>query len=149
MHHDDKELKRENAIRRLFAEGLRCGRDNLQNSKSSTLGRWGDPAGIAIASFFKCWDYEDCLELKFVVGFTVLVAKNVVEHCQKDLKKLLGITPEEAIKDLENMLVQLESYKCDEDCSKILHILDDIIDKYIFPKEFYKNEAVSILDCCS
>jgi len=80
----DKLDKRETAIRRLFAEGLKCSPDTLQEFKSSMLGKWGDPAGIANATFFECDnDFEECLKLKYVVGYTILVVQNIIGHCEK------------------------------------------------------------------
>ena len=169
---------RELAIRRLFAEGLKCSPDSLQEFKSSILGRWGDPAGIANADFFDCFDhYMHCLDLKYVVGYTILVVQNIIEQCRKDIRQLLlsaleilddywqninfnnapckdistlldEVIRRAILKELENLLLQLETYRCPQDCEKILQLLDEIIDKYIFPPEFYKDNPKTILDCC-
>jgi len=146
---EDKPLKRETAIRRLFAEGLKCCPDNLQEFKSSMLGRWGDPAGIANAGFFEyCRDLEDCLDVKYVVGYTILVIGNVINQCKKDIREILSLKEEDIFRELETMLQKLDNYRCPEDCKKILQLLDEIINKYIFPPEFYKNSSITILGCC-
>jgi len=148
---EDRAHLRETAIRRLFAEGLKCSSDSSQQFRASILGMWGDPAGIAKASFFECIseDKVDCLALKYVVGYTLLTAKNILEHCAKDIEKLLGESLNYLLKHLDNTFHRLESCRCSEDCEKILKILDEIIEKYIFPEEFYKDESKSILGCCN
>jgi CRISPR-associated Csx2 family protein len=50
---------------------------------------------------------------------------------------------------LDNTFHRLESCRCPEDCEEILKILDEIIEKYIFPEEFYKDESKSILGGCN
>ena len=150
----DKGLNRELAIRRIFAEGLSCSPDSLR-PKLTILGRWGDPAGMADASFLsECtlierntensWYKEKCIELKYLVGYTILVIKNIIESCEKKL----DFTYEESSKELDDKLSLLENYKCPNDCNKILSILDELINKYIFPEDGNKEEA-HILDCCS
>jgi len=67
---------------------------------------------------------------------------------KKNIKKIFSLTKEEILQKLEAMLQQLDNYRCPQDCEKILQLLDEIIDKYIFPPEFYKDDIKTILDCC-
>ncbi len=140
--------RRENAIRRLFAEGLKCCPDFLQNFNGNVLGVYGDPAGLAKADILDCKnekDIEKCLKLKYLVGYTVLVLLNVIEHCQKDLSKILKKELKNLEDDLLFKLRILDNMKCPQNCEDILKIFDELINNYILDE---KNNFI-LEQCCN
>jgi len=124
---------RELAFRNVLTKGLRCSPDCLQNRYSNySIGRWGDPAGVADASFFTCHDNMSQLEIverKFVVGYFLMAVKNIMEQCglnygQMDpyLKKVSEATS----------------------CEEVFEVMDAVID-ILFPKE----GKPLLEDCCT
>jgi hypothetical protein len=79
---------REHTFRSILSKGLECSPSNLQKEYPDySIGRWGDPAGVADASFFKCYQgmrYLDVAKRKFVVGYFIMTVKNIMEQCGLD-----------------------------------------------------------------